>query len=87
LSGYSGRRTPFCEVFVSVPATFPLDIVTPERTVLSEEVTSLQVPAVDGSLGILAGHAPLLAELGVGDCVVRLSTGRRGTSGAGGRLC
>jgi F-type H+-transporting ATPase subunit epsilon len=75
LSGYSGRRTPFCEVFLSVPATFPLDIVTPERTVLSEEVTSLQVPAVDGSLGILAGHAPLLAELGVGDCVVRLSTG------------
>jgi F-type H+-transporting ATPase subunit epsilon len=58
-----------------VAATFPLDIVTPERTVLSEDVTSLQISAADGSLGILAGHAPLLAELGVGECVVRLSGG------------
>ncbi len=56
-------------------ATFPLDIVTPERTVLSDEVSSLQVPAADGALGILAGHAPLLAELGVGACVVRLPGG------------
>lgn len=56
-------------------ATFALDIVTPERTILSENVTSLQVPAVDGSLGILAGHAPLLAELGVGECQVRLPGG------------
>ena len=56
-------------------ATFPLDIVTPERTVLSESVASLQVPAIDGSLGILAGHAPLLAGLGVGTCVVRTAAG------------
>ena len=55
--------------------TFPLDIVTPERTVLSESAVSLQSPAVDGSLGILAGHAPLLAELGVGDCLVRTAGG------------
>jgi F-type H+-transporting ATPase subunit epsilon len=52
-----------------------LDIVTPEKTVLSGEVSSLQVPSVEGSLGILAGHAPLLAELGVGECVVRLADG------------
>ena len=58
-----------------MPATFPLDIVTPERTVLSETAVSVQVPAVDGSLGILAGHAPLLAELGVGECRVRLAGG------------
>ena len=45
-----------------VPATFPLDIVTPEKTVLSENVVSLQIHAVDGSLGILAGHAPMLAR-------------------------
>lgn len=56
-------------------ATFPLDIVTPERTVLSETVSSVQIPAVSGSLGILAGHAPLLAELGVGECIVKLPTG------------
>ena len=42
---------------------------------LSEQAASLQVPAADGSLGILAGHAPLLAELGVGECRVRLVDG------------
>ena len=42
---------------------------------LSGDVTSVQVPSVEGSLGILAGHAPLLAELGVGECVVRLADG------------
>lgn len=59
----------------NVPATFPLDIVTPEKTVLSETVQSIQLPAAEGSLGILAGHAPLLAELSVGECVVRLPNG------------
>jgi F-type H+-transporting ATPase subunit epsilon len=58
-----------------VPATFPLDIVTPEKTVLSEVVTSVQLPAVTGSMGVLAGHAPLLAELGVGECVVKMPSG------------
>jgi F-type H+-transporting ATPase subunit epsilon len=58
-----------------VAATFPLDIVTPERTVLSEAVVAVQLPAADGSLGILAGHAPLLAELSVGDCLIRLASG------------
>ena len=56
-------------------STFLLHIVTPEKTVLSENVVSLQVPSVEGSLGILAGHAPLMAELGVGECTVRLPDG------------
>ncbi|HVK05254.1 MAG TPA: F0F1 ATP synthase subunit epsilon [Armatimonadaceae bacterium] len=58
-----------------MPATFALDIVTPEKTVLSETATSVQLPAADGSLGILAGHAPLLAELGVGECIVKTASG------------
>ncbi|MDX1935302.1 MAG: ATP synthase F1 subunit epsilon [Capsulimonadales bacterium] len=56
-------------------ATFPLDIVTPEKTVLSEIVSSVQLPSVSGSMGILAGHAPLVAELGVGECVVKMPSG------------
>ncbi|MGA2588901.1 MAG: F0F1 ATP synthase subunit epsilon [Bryobacteraceae bacterium] len=43
-----------------------LEIVTPERLLVREEVTSAQVPAKNGYLGILPGHAPLLAELGTG---------------------
>ena len=59
--------------------TFPLSIVTPERTVISETVSAVQLPASGGSLGILAGHAPLLAELGVGECVVKLPGGAEET--------
>ncbi|MBC8142209.1 MAG: ATP synthase F1 subunit epsilon [Armatimonadetes bacterium] len=59
--------------------TFPLSIVTPERTVVSETVAAVQLPASGGSMGILAGHAPLLAELGVGECVVKLPGGAEET--------
>lgn len=60
-------------------AAFPLDIVTPERTIVSEDAVSLRVPAASGSLGILHGHAPLVAELGVGECHVRFVTGAEET--------
>jgi F-type H+-transporting ATPase subunit epsilon len=58
-----------------VASTFALDIVTPEKTVLSETVTSVQLPAAGGSMGVLAGHAPMLAELSVGECVVKTAVG------------
>jgi F-type H+-transporting ATPase subunit epsilon len=43
-----------------------LEVVTPERLVVREEVAAVQVPARNGYLGVLPGHAPLLAELGTG---------------------
>jgi F-type H+-transporting ATPase subunit epsilon len=43
-----------------------LEIVTPERLLVREEVTAVQVPGKNGYLGILPGHAALLAELGTG---------------------
>ena len=43
-----------------------LEVVTPERLLVREDVTAVQVPAVTGYLGILPGHAPLVAELGTG---------------------
>ena len=46
---------------------------------VSETVAAVQLPASGGSMGILAGHAPLLAELGVGECVVRLPDGAEET--------
>lgn len=46
--------------------TFKLEIVTPEETAFSAEVTSLQVPAWEGYLGVLASHAPLLTVLKAG---------------------
>ncbi|SMB88224.1 ATP synthase F1 subcomplex epsilon subunit [Desulfonispora thiosulfatigenes DSM 11270] len=43
-----------------------LEIVTPEKKVLSKDIESLIVPGVEGYLGILPNHAPLVAGLKVG---------------------
>jgi F-type H+-transporting ATPase subunit epsilon len=43
-----------------------LELVTPERRVLSEEVVEVRIPGVVGELGVLPGHAPLLTALGTG---------------------
>lgn len=56
-------------------ATFPLELVTPERLLFSEEVQAIRAPGVDGSLGVLAGHAPLLTELVTGLIKVTLADG------------
>lgn len=40
-----------------------LDIVTPERSVVSETVDSVTVPGREGELGILPGHAALISSL------------------------
>jgi F-type H+-transporting ATPase subunit epsilon len=48
-----------------------LEIVTPERQVLSEEVDSVVCPGVEGELGVLPHHAPLLTTLGVGELRIR----------------
>lgn len=48
----------------------PLRIVTPEKVAWEGTVDSLTVPAWEGGLGILPGHAPLLAQMKEG--VVRI---------------
>ena len=49
-----------------MPDTFALEIATPERLVIAERATEAQIPAKDGYIGVLPGHAPLLSEMGVG---------------------
>ena len=48
-------------------ATMRLEIVTAERLVYSEEVSVVVAPGVDGELGILPRHAPLLTRLAPGE--------------------
>jgi len=43
-----------------------LEVATPERQLVREEVREIQLPGKDGYLGILPGHAPLLSQLGIG---------------------
>jgi F-type H+-transporting ATPase subunit epsilon len=53
-------------------------LVTPERILFEQTADAVELPAKNGYMEVLYGHAPLLAELGAGD--VRL----HGGSGSGG---
>jgi F-type H+-transporting ATPase subunit epsilon len=52
-------------------AKLKLDIVTAERTVFSDEVDAVIAPGIEGQLGILPHHAPLMTMLAAGELVVR----------------
>jgi len=52
-------------------ATFKLEIVTAERMVFSDEVSALIAWGVEGQLGILPHHAPLMTMLQPGDLMIR----------------
>ncbi len=51
-----------------------VSVISPERTLFEGEADSVVAPAWDGELGILRGHAPLMALLGEG--VLRVTNGR-----------
>ena len=48
-----------------------LSIVTPERSLVNQQVDELQIPGAEGYLGVLPGHAPLFTELKVGELSYR----------------
>lgn len=52
-----------------------LQLVTPERTVLTEEVVSLVCPTTEGQITILPGHVPIIATLISGELVAKSGTG------------
>jgi F-type H+-transporting ATPase subunit epsilon len=45
---------------------FLLEIVTPERQLVSERVDSLRAPGVDGEFGVLPSHVRMIAGVGTG---------------------
>jgi F-type H+-transporting ATPase subunit epsilon len=49
-----------------VAARLLLELVTPQRKLLSEKVDEVRVPGVLGELGVLPGHTPLLTAVGTG---------------------
>ena len=44
-----------------------LEIVTPEARVYSETVDTVVIPTVEGEIGILPGHIPLVTQVGAGE--------------------
>ncbi|HYW41830.1 MAG TPA: ATP synthase F1 subunit epsilon [Bryobacteraceae bacterium] len=69
-----------------MPELIELEVVTPERLLVREQVADVQLPAKDGYLGILPGHAPLLGLLGTGFLSYAAGAGRRYLSVNGGFL-
>ncbi len=43
-----------------------LEVVTPERVVISEEVDEVVLPGIEGEFGVLPGHIPFLTALKIG---------------------
>jgi F-type H+-transporting ATPase subunit epsilon len=46
--------------------TLELEVATPERELVREQVSEVQLPGKNGYMGVLPGHAPLLGMLGIG---------------------
>lgn len=56
---------------------FQCTVVTPEQQAFDQAVQQVVLPAHDGLIGILAGHAPLLVKLGLGPLRIDLPDGQR----------
>ncbi len=61
-----------------------LEIITPERRVLREEVEEVTVPGLEGELGILPQHTPLISQLQTGVLTYRQGAEKRQVHVSGG---
>ena len=61
-----------------------LDVVTPDRRLVSEMVDEIILPGSEGYLGVRPGHAPLLTSLGIGYVMYRRDDTRHYLALAGG---
>src|SRR4051812_47655379 len=56
--------------------TLHLQVVGPERMLVDEQVTEAQIPALDGFIGVLPGHANLMSELKAGGVLTYVANGQ-----------
>ena len=52
---------------MALPTSIDLQIITPERLLVREQVDEVEIPGSEGYFGVLPGHTPLLADLAVGE--------------------
>jgi F-type H+-transporting ATPase subunit epsilon len=69
---------------MAIPTKLTLEIVTPDRSLVREEVDEVELPGSDGYFGVLPGHAPLLSTLMVGEMWYRVGQEKRYLAVAGG---
>jgi F-type H+-transporting ATPase subunit epsilon len=52
---------------MALPTSIDLQIVTPAKMLVREQVDEVEIPGTDGYFGVLPGHTPMLASLAVGE--------------------
>ncbi len=55
--------------------TFQFQLVSPERMLVDEQVSEAQIPAAEGYIGVMPGHAPLMSELKPGGVLTYKGSG------------
>jgi F-type H+-transporting ATPase subunit epsilon len=50
-----------------LPTSIELQIVTPDKMLVKEQVDEVEIPGTEGYFGVLPGHTPMLASLAVGE--------------------
>lgn len=69
---------------MAIPKHLRLEFVTPERAIVHDEVDEVELPGEEGYIGVLPGHAALLAALKTGEMWYRKGTERKYAFLAGG---
>jgi F-type H+-transporting ATPase subunit epsilon len=57
---------------MALPTKLTLEIVTPDRALVTEQVDEVELPGAEGYFGVLPGHTPLLSSLQVGELWYRI---------------
>jgi F-type H+-transporting ATPase subunit epsilon len=52
---------------MALPTSIELQILTPDKLLVKEQVDEVEIPGTEGYFGVLPGHTPLLASLAVGE--------------------
>jgi F-type H+-transporting ATPase subunit epsilon len=52
---------------MALPTAIQLQIVTPDKLLVNEQVDEVQIPGSEGYFGVLPGHTPMLASLAIGE--------------------
>ena len=61
---------------MALPTKLTLEIVTPDRALVNEQVDEVELPGSEGYFGVLPGHTELLASLQVGELWYRIGQER-----------
>ena len=69
---------------MALPTKIALELVTPDRALVREEVDEVELPGSEGYFGVLPGHTPLLSMLMVGELWYRIGQEKRYLAVAGG---